>query len=118
MSDRFRGFLPVVVDVETAGFDPDKDALLEISAITLNLDDEDIWKPSESMTRYVTPFDGANLDPAALDFTGIDPFHPFRREIAVPEKTALQDIFRLVRSHMKVHACKRAILVGHNAAFD
>ena len=118
VSDRFRGFLPVVIDVETAGFDPEKDALLEISAITLDVNDEQMWTPNESVTRYITPFEGANLDPAALDFTGIDPFHPFRREIAVPEKTALQDIFRVVRSHMKTHGCKRAILVGHNAAFD
>ncbi len=118
VSDRFRGFLPVVVDVETAGFDPGKDALLEISAITLDVNDKEMWTLDESITRYITPFEGANLDPAALDFTGIDPFHPFRREIAVPEKKALQDIFRVVRSHMKTHSCKRAILVGHNAAFD
>jgi ribonuclease T len=117
ISDRFRGYLPVVVDVETGGFDPNKDALLEISAITLNISD-DKWIPNEAITRYITPFEGANLDPAALDFTGIDPFHPFRREISVHEKVALQDVFRMVRSHMKEHGCKRAILVGHNAAFD
>ena len=118
VSDRFRGFLPVVVDVETGGFDPYKDALLEISAITLDVNEDELWTPNDSITRYITPFEGANLDPAALDFTGIDPFHPFRREIAVPEKTALQDIFRVVRAQMKTHGCKRAILVGHNAAFD
>ena len=118
ISDRFRGYLPVVVDVETGGFDPERDALLEISAITLTVNEDDQWTPHENITRYITPFEGANLDPAALDFTGIDPFHPFRREIAVPEKTALQDVFRVVRAHMKAHGCKRAILVGHNAAFD
>ena len=33
VSNRFRGFLPVVVDVETAGFNSETDALLEIAAI-------------------------------------------------------------------------------------
>ena len=72
----------------------------------------------EGITRHVQPFEGANLDQAALDFNGIDPEHPFRKEIAVSEKDALQDIFKVVRSKLKIHNCKRAILVGHNPAFD
>lgn len=118
VSDRFRGYLPVVVDVETGGFNADTDALLEIAAVTLNVTDNGVWQLDEGITRYVNPFEGANLDPAALEFTGIDPFHPFRQQIAVSEKMALQDVFRMVRTHMKNHGCKRAILVGHNAAFD
>ncbi|HAV68246.1 MAG TPA: ribonuclease T, partial [Alcanivorax sp.] len=35
---RFRGFLPVVVDVETGGFDARNDALLEIAAVLLDMD--------------------------------------------------------------------------------
>ena len=35
LCDRFRGFYPVVIDVETAGFNAKTDALLEIAAITL-----------------------------------------------------------------------------------
>ena len=115
---RFRGYLPVVVDVETAGFNPATDALLEVAAVTLNVTEDGLWHPEDTMTRYVTPFEGANLDPAALEFTGIDPFHPFRKEIALPEKKALTDIFKMVRKKVKDHGCKRAILVGHNAAFD
>lgn len=118
MSTRFRGYLPVVVDVETAGFNPATDALLEIAAITLKVNEAGDWVQDETIVRYVEPFEGANLDPAALEFTGIDPNHPFRKEIAVPEGEALQDVFRLVRRKIREHGCKRAILVGHNPSFD
>ncbi len=118
VSERFRGYLPVVVDVETAGFEARTDALLEIAAIILDTDEEGNWSIKESINRYVDPFEGANLDKAALEFTGIDPDHPFRKQIAVPEKKALGDIFKVIRGQMKEKNCKRAILVGHNAAFD
>jgi len=90
---RFRGYLPVVVDVETGGFDANRDALLEISAVVLNVNEQGNWFLDETVTRYINPFEGANLDKAAMAFTGIDPDHPFRRQIAVSEKTALQDVF-------------------------
>jgi ribonuclease T len=115
---RFRGFYPVVVDVETGGFNAQTDALLEIAAVVLEVDGQGSWRPGETISRHIQPFAGANLDPAALEFTGIDPHHPFRMQIAVPEQAALQDVFRVVRKGMKEHGCKRAILVGHNAAFD
>lgn len=118
VSSRFRGYFPVVVDVETAGFNAGTDALLEIAAITLQMDCNGCWSVDQIVNRHVNPFEGANLDPAALEFTGIDPHHPFRREIAVDEKEALQDIFRVVRAAMKPTGCKRAILVGHNPSFD
>lgn len=115
---RFRGFYPVVVDVETGGFNAATDALLEIAAVTLHVDERGQWTIDQSMTRHVQPFAGARLDPAALEFTGIDPDHPFRKQIAVDEKEALHDIFRMVRTGMKKHGCRRAILVGHNPSFD
>lgn len=118
MARRFRGYFPVVVDVETGGFNAGTDALLEIAAVTLKVDDEGYWVLDQIMNRHVQPFAGANLDPAALEFTGIDPHHPFRREIAVEEKQALQEIFKMVRTAMKAADCKRAILVGHNPSFD
>ena len=118
ISQRFRGYLPVVIDVETGGFNAETDALLVISAVILTVNDKGNWILDETISRYVTPFEGANLEKAAMEFTGIDPEHPFRKQIAVPEKTALQDIFKLVRHKMKEHDCKRAILVGHNASFD
>jgi ribonuclease T len=115
---RFRGYMPVVVDVETGGFNAATDALLEMAAVLLKIDDAGKWQIDETIIRHIQPFAGANLDQAALDFTGIDPEHPFRKEIAVPEKDALQDIFRVVRRNIRSHGCKRAILVGHNASFD
>jgi len=116
ISARFRTFLPVVVDVETAGFDPKRDALLELAAVTLRIDDSGQWGCQETHSCHVEPFPGANLDPAALEFTGIDPYHPFR--FAVPENEALQQIFRPVRKAVKEAGCTRAVLVGHNPSFD
>jgi len=118
VASRFRGYFPVVIDVETGGFNAATDALLEVSAVTLKVDNLGFWSPAETTTRYVHPFKGANLDPAAMQFTGIDPEHPFRKEIAMDEKDALQQIFQVVRKGMRHHGCKRAILVGHNASFD
>lgn len=117
-SKRFRGYLPVVVDVETAGFNANTDALLEVAAVLLTLNEEDRWVITDTIARHVQPFPGANLDKAALEFTGIDPEHPFRKQIAVTEKEALHDTFQTIRSTMKKHDCNRAILVGHNPSFD
>ena len=116
MSRRFRGYLPVVVDVETGGFDKDTDALLEIAAVILRMDDSGCLEPAQSVSCHVAPFEGANLDPKALAFNGIDPHHPFRE--ALPEREALDLIFKPIRAAVKASGCKRAILVGHNAFFD
>jgi ribonuclease T len=116
IGNRFRGFLPVVVDVETAGFDPSRDALLEIAAVTVMREQEGRWRRDQTSACHVQPFPGANLDQASLEFTGIDPHHPFR--LAVPEAQALDRIFTFVREAVKTAGCNRAILVGHNPAFD
>jgi ribonuclease T len=116
MSRRFRGFLPVVIDVECGGFNSATDALLEIAAVTIDMDEHGVMKPGDIHTFHVIPFEGANLDPAALAVTGIDPFHPLRP--AIPERDALQRIFREIRHEIRAYNCRRAILVGHNAAFD
>lgn len=116
MARRFRGFLPVVVDVETAGFNPETDALLEVAAVCLTLTDQGRWRRDQTVSCHVQPFPGANLDRASLEFTGIDPFHPFR--LAVPELTALQTLFEFVRKAVATQGCTRAILVGHNPSFD
>lgn len=116
MGARFRGFLPVVVDVETAGFDAKKDALLEIAAVLLRMDDKGRLHPDRTLHCHVEPFPGANLNPEALAFNGIDPYHPFR--MAVPEVDALQNVFKPIRQAIKESACNRAVLVGHNAFFD
>lgn len=113
---RFRGFLPVVVDVETAGFNAETDALLEIAAVIVGPDEAGQWAPLRTLACHVEPFAGANLDAVALEFNGIDPHHPFR--LAVPEREALEQIFQPVRRAVKEAGCSRAVLVGHNAAFD
>jgi ribonuclease T len=115
-SQRFRGFLPVVVDVETGGFNHRTDALLEIAGVLLEMDDSGLLTRGETHTYHVQPFEGANLEPSALAFTGIDPHHPLRP--ALPEKEALKRLFREVRTAMTRYDCMRAILVGHNAFFD
>jgi ribonuclease T len=116
MARRFRGFLPVVIDVETGGFHSATDALLEIAAVLIDIDPDGTLKRGATHSFHVRPFDGARLDPAALSITGIDPFHPLRP--ALPEKDALGRVFREIRHAVHAHNCRRAILVGHNAAFD
>ena len=116
IADRFRGFLPVVVDVETAGFNPETDALLEIAAVILYMDDSGRLQRQQTFAHHVQPFPGAHLDPAALAFTGIDPNHPFRD--ALPEHDVLKRIFQPIRKAVRDSGCTRAILVGHNPWFD
>lgn len=116
IANRFRGFLPVIIDVETGGFDPLKHALLEIAAIPVVRDENGVLTPGATIACHVEPFEGAQMDPKALEFTGIDPYHPFR--MAKKECQALEMIFKPVRALIKSHQCSRAILVGHNAFFD
>lgn len=116
ISKRFRGFLPVVVDVETAGFNPETDALLEICACIIQQEDDGSLFKGSPINYHLLPFEGANLDPKALAFNGIDPYHPFRD--ALPEREGLRAFFTPIRHAVKASGCKRAILVGHNAAFD
>ncbi len=113
---RFRGFLPVVVDVETGGFNHQTDALLEIAAVLLEMRSDGTLVRGNTFRFHVTPFPGANLEPASLAVTGIDPHHPLRQSI--PEEEALQHVFREVRNAMRAADCTRAVLVGHNAFFD
>lgn len=116
MSQRFRGFLPVIVDVETGGFNADTDALLEIAAVTLRMSDDGLLERDETLSYHIDPFDGANLEQSALDFTGIDPECPDRE--AEPEIFAIPELFRAVRKAVKANGCTRAVIVGHNAHFD
>ena len=113
---RFRGFLPVVIDVETGGFNAQTDALLEIAAVLIGMDDKGRLHAAEQFFFNVEPFKGANLEPAALEFTGINPSSALRG--AVPEKDAMAAIFSAVRAEVKRTGCQRAIVVAHNASFD
>ncbi len=116
MAERFRGFLPVVVDVETGGFNSKTDALLEIADVLVDFGDGGILTRGETTRFHVKPFEGANMEPASLAVNGIDPNHPLRP--AIDERDALQRLFRGIRQAVRDNGCSRAILVGHNAAFD
>lgn len=116
MARRFRGFLPVVVDVETGGFDWNRHALLEIAAVPIDIDANGALVPCPAVSAHVVPAAGTLIDPKSLEVTGIDVDHPFRD--AKPERVALEIVFTPVREAMKKHGCQRAILVGHNAHFD
>jgi ribonuclease T len=116
MAQRFRGFLPVVMDVETGGFDCTRHALLEIAVVVVRMDEEGFVHPEPVVSTHVEGFPGSELDPRSMEVTGIIPDHPFRA--ALPERQALDLVFRPVRAAMRESGCQRAILVGHNAAFD
>lgn len=116
IAKRFRGFLPVIVDVETGGFNYKTDALLDIAAVFIDPQDDGTLLRGETIRYHVKPFEGANMDPASLAVNGIDPHHPLRP--AIDERDALQRIFREVRRVVRDAGCTRAILVGHNSAFD
>jgi len=116
MRNRFRGFLPVVIDVETGGLKANTDALLEIAAVFLNVDEDGNLSRGETIGCHVTPFEGSKLVPESMAINKIDPHHPFR--FAVSEADALETIFTAVKAALKEHNCERAVLVGHNAWFD
>lgn len=116
MKDRFRGFLPVIVDVETAGIDPQKNALLEMCIVLIEINAEGNFIPTEYHFEHILPFEGAILDEKSLAFNHIDPFQPLR--FALDEKEALQQLFDPIQQAIKRHQCQRAVLVGHNAWFD
>ena len=113
---RFRGYLPVVLDLETGGFNARTDAILEIAAVIIEMADDGSLIKGEAIFFNVEPFPGANIEQSALEFTGIDPNNPLR--MAVTEKAALTRTFKSIRSEVKRTGCNRAILVAHNAAFD
>jgi len=116
MKERFRGFLPVVIDVETAGLDPSRHALLEMCVVIITLNDEGEFVRQSTHFEHILPFPGAELDPASLAFNQIDPYQPLR--FAVDEQKALQNLFKPINEALKATRCQRAVLVGHNAWFD
>jgi len=116
LKDRIRGYLPVVIDVETSGFNEQTDALLEICAIILGINENGSFFAKTTLHYHVEPFKGANIEASAIKFNGIDIDNPFR--LAVPEKKALSEIFDHINEELETEECSRAILVGHNAFFD
>lgn len=116
IKNRFRGYFPVVIDVETAGFNAKTDALLEIAAVTFKMDENGFMHPDKTFHHHVEPFEGANLEKAALDFNGIDPYCALRG--AINECDAMKELCKGIRKEQKDADCQRSIIVAHNAAFD
>ncbi|MBF7072473.1 ribonuclease T [Glaciecola sp. MH2013] len=116
LKDRFRGYFPVIIDVETAGFNAQSDALLEIAAITLKYDEKGELVPDATFHEHVIPFEGANIEKAAIDFNGIDPFCALRG--AIDENSVFKNLCKHVRKHQKQADCQRSVIVAHNATFD
>ncbi len=116
IANRFRGFLPVVIDVETGGLNPATDALLEVAVQLIEMDSTGKLTPGDMTSTHVQAFEGANIEAKSLEITGIDPHHPLRA--ARDERAALQHVFQPVRQALRQTSCQRAILVGHNPAMD
>jgi ribonuclease T len=116
LAKRFRGFFPVVVDIETGGFNPETDALLEMAFVTLVLNDSGMLHRNKTYSCHVLPFPGAKMDPECLAVNRIDPYHPFR--FAISEKEALHEMFTPIRQEIRNNLCRRAVLIGHNPSFD
>ena len=115
MNARFRGYLPVVLDLETGGFDRHKHAILEIAMRTLELLDGRLVIGTRHRWAVV-PHPDTAVEVASLKITGID-LAAVDRE-AVAEDVALRELFKVVRAEMKRQRCQRAIVTAHNAHFD
>lgn len=116
LAERFRGFLPVVIDVETGGFNAKTDALLEVAAAILTMNEQGELTIGDIVSYDIEPFANANIEESALEFTGIDLESETRQ--AEPEECALSDLFQTVRQAIKANDCSRAVMVAHNAHFD
>lgn len=116
IKNRFDGFLPIVIDLETSGCIAATDGLLELAAVLVNFDDNDQLQPGALYACHIELFPGARLDPKAMAVNRIDPEHPFR--FAIQEKEALLELFAFVQQALKATGCRRAMLTGHNAHFD
>lgn len=99
IKERFRGFLPVIVDIETAGVEPHHNALLEICVVLVEMDTQGFFSRTESHFEHILPFPGAVLDEKSLAFNQIDPYQPLR--FAVEEKLALERLFKPINAALK-----------------
>ena len=115
MKDRFRGYLPVILDLETGGFDSGCNPILELACAFVGMESNQL-QICEEFCWAVSPFSGAIVEESSLKITGIDLDDPDR--IQLEEKAAINSLFKLIRKRIKSEECTRAILVAHNASFD
>ena len=117
IKERFRKYLPVVVDLETGGFDPKNNAILEIAAtLIIKNEDTQLLDVGKTYRYHIEPYEGLVVEQESLDFTKINLNHPLRN--AITEKDALEELFKIINSERTANGCSRAILIGHNAHFD
>ena len=112
LAARFRGFLPVVIDIETGGFDANEHAILELAAVFVDFDDRGL-RLAGHWHQAVRPRPDSRMEEASLKVTGIDPTRP-----GSEEREALAELFGVVRKAQRDAECQRSVLVAHNAAFD
>src|SRR2546429_6984082 len=62
MARRFRGYLPVAIDVETGGFHPATDALLEIAAVLVDMAQGGRLKRGATPDFHAQPLAGARIE--------------------------------------------------------
>ncbi len=115
MSSRFRGFLPVVIDLETGGFEKDVHAVLQIAAVSLAWS-ADRLSIDQVRGWNVIPHPLLRVEEESLRITGIDLSDP--RRDALNEEDAVRELFRFVRREVHRNGCERAVLTAHNAHFD
>ena len=116
LNQRFRKYLPVVVDLETGGFDPINNAILEIAVTLIGQNDKYELVVLDTHRYHIDPYKDLIVEQESLDFTKIKLDHPLRK--AVSEKEALNELFKIINKAKTEYSCSRAILVGHNAHFD
>lgn len=116
LNQRFRKYLPVVVDLETGGFDPINNAILEIAVTLIGQNDKYELVVLDTHRYHIDPYKDLIVEQESLDFTKIKLDHPLRK--AVSEKEALTELFKIINKAKSEYSCSRAILVGHNAHFD
>ena len=91
ISERFRGFLPVVVDLETGGLDPNKNPILELACSFLNNENEKLV-PHKSFSWDIKPQPNLEIDASSQLLTGIDPLSNI--ENRTDEKVAIKSFFK------------------------
>jgi DNA polymerase III epsilon subunit-like protein len=94
----------IVVDIETTGIDPLKNAIVSIGAI-------EFVNPKNTFYAECKIGEGVEVNPVALQINGLS-----EEEIRDPKKDSLEDVLHKFKSWMEESSSK--VLVGHNIGFD
>ena len=114
MQNRFRGFMPVVIDVECGGFIPYRCTVGNCRSVVGDSGDGSLaaWG---NWRYHVQPFPA----PTSNGVTRCDGLSIlFTRYAQRFQRRSAHAIVQEISQAMKDNDCTRAILVGHNACFD